>query len=643
MLIDHQQRLLREPGLRDLSNWPVIAPDTIDKPKRADFRRNWRAVKMALAGHRYGDIQQATGVHPSHVTRLLKRALSGPEDEPPPLTQALIPGTRVQPLVRLQPLSRIDEPRGAKCAFQYLLETVPELKEKLEVILKASLSNSGDGENVTPASFHESFKLFLEHAGHPTDCYPYTEDSLGYESARQYMHRRLDELQVERIAKKQPKRIIMPHERPFEIGREIQLDEQTYDDESSVYLELSGNLIPQRVARFAVVLVADADTSCILSFRLAFTQHCSQYDVLSAMEMATLYTAPAELQTPGIYVPPGPCFPNQLGEDYARIAFNTVALDNALAHCADSVEAYVCDHHQGTSSLGLPATPKPRHVIEQAFRLLSQHAKRHKSTSGSHPKDPLRESARQKKRPPVVTVFELEEAIYAVLAKHNTTPLPHLMSNTPLQLYEQMMHERPLRLLPETGLMRRSPFELTKVVPVKWLQHEERAPHINFYHCRYKGPCLSRLANKKVTVVFDYRDIRQLQVLDASGRLVGSVRAPTTWQTFPHGVKTRQYIVKLCRIEKRRMKDPLTEYFWLQIQRRNSKKGTLEMLRLYREYTGIIRPRLESDNTKDETKYEVKPPELERPTEASPRSSEIPRWTPEIANANRDKPSDHGK
>lgn len=631
MLIDHRERLLREPALRDLANWPAIAPDSIAPDKRATFRRNWRAVQMALQGHPYGEIRRVTGCHPAQLTRLLSRALAGAEEIPPPLTRALIPGERLGTPLRHKPLSRLDAPTGARAAFQHLLDTVPQLRENLDKLLEPSLDQSARGENMTPARFHAAFLDLLERAHHPSVCYPYTEDSLGYESLRTYLHARRDELLSERLARQAPKRITMASEQPFEIGREIQIDEQIYDGESAVYLELSGNLAPVRIARFSLALVSDADSTCTLAYRLAFTHHCSQYDVLDTLQQATIPTAPATLRTPGIRVPPGPCFPNQLAEDYARIAFETVALDNALAHCARSVEKYVCDHHFGTVSLGLPATPKPRHVIEQAFRLLSAHAKRHKSTSGAHPNDPLREGKRQRKRPPVVTVDELDEAIYAVLARHNTEPKAYLNASSPLELYQYMMRERPLRLLADSTPAQRSPFELTATVTVKWLKHEHRSPHINFYGCRYKGACLAPLAHQTVTLIYDHRDIRALQVMTADGRIVGTVLAPKTWQHFPHGVKTRQYILRLCRMKRLRLKDPLSEYFWLQLQRKKQKKASLEMLRLYREYSGVVRPRRDTDEPAPQ-ENSTKPHGSEAPPAESASPTEpVPPWTPGFA------------
>lgn len=628
MLIDYKERLRREPLLRNMQHWPTIPADSIPKVKRSGYRLNRRAIQMALSGQKYHKIQQATGIHPTQITRLLKRCLTGPEDAPPPLAQALIPSQQIKPISRNMPLSRMSAPTGAKGAFQHLLSSVPEQRENLDKVLRESLRKGRHGENISPRSFHQYLLMFLEQAGHPDDLYPYTEDSLGYESARLYLHHRMGTLQSERITRQQPKRVLAPTERPFQVGREIQIDEQTYDAESSVYLELSGKVTPIRIARFAVVIVSDADSTCVLSYRLAFTQHCSQYDVLSAMELAMQPAEPAELNTAGIQIPPGPCFPNQLGEDYARIAFNTVALDNALAHCAASVEGYVCNQHRGTVSLGIPAAPKARHVIESAFRMLSHHAKRHKSTSGAYPTDPLRESNRQKKRPPVVTVSELEEAIYAVLAMHNKTTKAHLMGSSPLDIYQQMMRDHPMRLLPGYGILRHSPFEMSQEARVIWLKHEGRTPHINFYGTRYKGSGLLGLENQTVTLIFDYRDIRELRVVSADGQYRGRVRAPKSWQHFSHGIKTRQYINKLCRVNRIHMKDPLVEYFWLQLQRKNSKKGSLEMLRLYREFTNPALPMISSEDNTLNTDGEIVDHLEEKRSEDN-----IPPWTPGIANA----------
>lgn len=584
MLISHRERLQQAPHLKSMANWPAVSIEGLPQKDRPRFRANMRALQMALDGFLYSEIQRQTGIHPTQITRMLKRSLAGDDEEQPALTAALIPRRQMVATKRISQLPTIANPCGAKAAFTYLLDTVPGLLEYLDRILLASLNNKREAENLTPKSFHQHFLLYLEKSDHPANLYPYTEDCLGYQSARKYMHRRSDELMMEALEKQIPKRVIIPRESAFEAGREVQLDEQTYDAKSSIWLKFEDELTPLRLARFSVILVTDTDTTVALGFGVALTQHCSQYDVLDTLSSVSLHTKPTTLATPGIYVPPGPCFPNQINEECAGLAFEHVALDNALAHTAASVESFVTNRHHGTLSLGIPKTPTTRQVVERAFALLSRNAKRHQSTTGSHPNDPVREPRSQQNKAPIVTIFELEEAIYAVLADHNVKPKAYLSGISPLEAYEESVSRRLTRQLQNDHVLRNSAFELSKRVPVKWLKSEHRQPHINFYGCRYAGEGLNKYHVKEVIAYFDYRDIRQLQLTTLDGSKLGVVRAPKSWQKYRHGVKTRQYIMRYCRLKKIRMRDPLVEYFWIQIKRRNREKSALEVYRLYKEY-----------------------------------------------------------
>ena len=127
---------------------------------------------------------------------------------------------------------------------------------------------------------------------------------------------------------------------------------------------------------------------------------------------------------------------------------------------------------------------------------------------------------------------------------------------------------------------------------------------------------------------FDYRDIRVLRVYTLTGEYLGEVRAPRPWQRYAHGVKTRQYIHKYCSVNKRKMKDPLSEFFWLQLQRKNQPKAALEIVRLYREYTAFPPKLFEEQEETVESKDD-----LERWDEDAegPRST-IKKWSTEMAN-----------
>lgn len=644
MFLTADQRLQQNRTLRDFENWPVIRLEDIPAAKRRTYRRNLQAMQLVLKQVPYQQIREATGLHPAQIARLKQRALAGDDDSEPHLTTALIPGRRLARTKRRKPLPTTTENCGTACAFQALLEFVPGLKDKLDVMLKADLQDNPKGENLTPRAFHQRFLCFLDQAHHPQTQYPFTEDQLAYESCRLYFHSRREHLLRAQVRKRRPKRVVSPARSDSYFGREIQIDEYTFDAHCTLWLSGISGHVPFRVARFAVILVSDVDSTAILGFYLAFTQHCSQYDVLSALTAAGRFAEPQQSTVPGIDYLPGPAFPNQISPEIARVAWHRVALDNALSHCAESVAAYICEQHFGTLSLGTPRSPKLRHDIENAIRQISSMAKRFKSTSGKHAADPIRESRKNAKKPPMPTVEAVEEAIYALCCQANNTPKPHLMGETPLEAVRRSMMAHPLPLRPDDPDRVDSPFVLEQRLKIQWLKHEPSAPYLHFMYQRYHGQCLSGLlakGAKAVVVHYDFRDIRSLTVYTLDGHYAGEVLAPMSWQKFPHGVKTRQSIQRVCRALKRKMKDPLVGYFNLQLKRANQSKAALEMCRLQREY--LPRScRLDPSNRASasfddpaelaaQSDREVPPPRAPRASSRPSRPAAIPAWSTDLA------------
>jgi hypothetical protein len=601
-------------------------------------------MQAVLQGTPYKEISKSLGISTSRISVLVKRALGGEADEPPLLRKAFIPHRRHRPPVRRSPLSNIEKPIGAQCAFQCLLDTVDGLKEKLDHVLQADLDDKPEAENLTPGSFFSNFLLFLQQANHPKDQYPYTEERLAYESVRRYYHRRRDELEMEQQIKgeqRKRQRVTKPNRQPFYFGREVQLDEHTHNGQSTVYLDFDDHLIPLRVARFSVVVLVDVDTHAALSFFIALTQHPSRFDILQTFETANLFLPKATLHTPGIQCPLEPAFPNNLNEGIARVAFDNVLLDNALAHCADAVEEYVCDRHLATLHLGIPGVPLARRIVEYVNNVIARNARRHKSTTGKNVTDPIKESRKNQKHAPVITLNQLIESIYAFLAKHNQTTMANLGASTPLNLVEHTVENHPVRFLQPTGLTIHSPFRLREKARVKWLRKEGRRPHINFKYVRYQGEALNNasLVGNTVIVEFDYRDIRTLYVYTLDNEFLGTVCAPRSWMKYPHSIKTREHIFKYQRLTNIRLSDPLVEFFWIQLNNKNSSKCAQFAIRLYREFlpdTGMLGIPLPKTWTPSFLESQL-PVDANNDQDLLPDSmtSEIPDWDMEFAYGNK--------
>lgn len=293
------------------------------------------------------------------------------------------------------------------------------------------------------------------------------------------------------------------------------------------------------------------------------------------------------LTTPGFEYTPGACFPSGL-PGALPVTFGTIQLDNALAHFAQSVTDALCRQQVSSLSYGLPGQPKTRRWIEAVFNYVNSHiSHRYASTTGSRPNDRIKESSSNSRQQPVLTIRILEEALSIVLSQHNTVARKHLGGANPLDLIAHHCRQHYVRYVPE--LLRRhwQPFMAEKKVRIKWLKHEQRNPHINFYGVRYKGTGLNRAAlrNKEIIVRFDCRDIRVLNAYTMDGQEIGELQAPRSWQRFKHSLATRKKINKLLKQKMFSERDALANHFRYLLEHKGMEKSALQILRVFQEYT----------------------------------------------------------
>lgn len=558
MELTWQERLAQEPEWWAFENWPAIDTQPLPWHARRRYQRNARVVAGVLQGRSIKDVATSLSVSSSWVSQLMTRCLGGPEDAPPALTEALIPHRRLRKATRQRALATLDVPTGDRCAFSHLLTTVPGLEAHLMDHIRLAAKRSHRGQNLRPKALHALFIAFLDGQGWPRDRYPFTAVSRGYESIRRFLKNAIAEL----LMPTPPRRVIGPRMAPAGAFEEIQIDEAHLDCKGAAAVVLSGRMKPVRLGRISVLVARDAGTGCYLASTIALTAHPSAADILALLEQLIQPWQPLELTTPGLCYEAAAGFPSALHESFCRPAFGIVRLDNALAHLSYPVRRMVCDHLAATCNFGLAKNPKARALIEQAFRRLNIDIHRFPSTTGSHPADPDREPAKLRKEPPFVSLRSLEEAVSVLLTEYNHRPLGNQGAVTPL---EQMHYQMANFLLPlrathlGPGLR---PFESRKTVTVRKAR-SAGAPRINFEGCQYHGEALNRsaLINRKVSIVFDIRDIRQLQVSTLSGRVLGTALAPKTWQRFAHSLSLRKKIHRLVRENVLSARDPLMGWF----------------------------------------------------------------------------------
>ena len=591
MRISWRERLVQQPSLKDFNRWPIVALDVVPEPKRKKFMRNQAIIIQVLSQQkRYKDISVEHNVTQGFITQLLERCLGGEAHELPALTEGLIPFKNLRGHQRQSPLPSINDKKGNACAFLALLDEVPRLKESLDKILKAALDDKAYAQRVTPASLHGDFKRLLNEANWPRDRYPYTTKDIAYESVRKYLHQRKAEL----IQKKQQekeikhKRIFTLPNRQFRALRLIQIDEHTLDNSQRLEVIFNDHFKPLRLARASVLLAIDVDTECILGFYLAPTRSPNQQDMLSLIEACTQQHELIKLTTPGLSYAPGANFPCGLELDFP-ITFGRVQLDNAWLHKAESVKSLLCEGHGGTLSYGLPANPLTRQLVERAFNYICKKlSHRTASTAGSHPTDPIKESKKNRKRPPVIPFHVFLEALYVVLTEYNITPKPTLGNISPLELFQTQCENHLVRYLPHILREQLKPFTEQETVTLHWNPNDNRPPHINFKYAKYQGKGLLKLAvkAKQIRVSFDRRDIRSLHAYSLTGEDLGPIQvASKAWQRFPHSLATRCLLNKLIKQHRFSARDPLSEYFQYLLDHRGNPKDASRLLRIYNEFT----------------------------------------------------------
>lgn len=240
MCITWRQRLEQQPSLRQFTHWPIIPLDSLPKQRRKMFLRNQQIVAQAITGEPFKEIAQRHNIAQGRISQLLKRCLGGDVESSPLLTQGLIPYRNIVESQRKGPLATLSSPRGNACAFKALLRDVPGLVDALDEMIEAKLKDAANAQLLTRQAFHGEFKRILAEIHWPQDKYPYTCESLAYESTSRYLKYRTKALQQEHLlSKKEPSRNLGLTKKRCRAMRAIQIDEQIFDLNSCVHLQLN--------------------------------------------------------------------------------------------------------------------------------------------------------------------------------------------------------------------------------------------------------------------------------------------------------------------------------------------------------------------------------------------------------------------
>lgn len=580
---DWRLALQEDPELEDTSFWPMIDIGSYKVVYRKKIIRNLNIVTDRLSGVSGIDVAEKYNISESAVSRLLKRCFKKDREGSYHLSRALIPHAVLTAPVRRKKLSTKKKRRGNRCAFKKSLLNHPDLEKKFVDMISAWLKGESWAQNLTPKRMHNAMILYYESIGWSKKKYPYSTDSVAYESVRRFFHAETNRQIAQRdkcpAIVKEPSLPIYPFQ-------EIQLDAHTTDLKTKVFLELEDNVLELRLDRLALYVVTDVSTQGVLAYYLALTRDPTQLDVLKLFQKIFDPWVPMDIQTPGVVYVPGSGFPSGIIDEIQLIGLNRVSLDNAFAHTSRAIINVATKCHGALLNFGPPGYAQRRSLIEHCFDLLNEQlSHRLANTTGSHPNDPKRETKKNAKKAPILTYQSFIEMIEVVLANKNAKVHTHLHGATPLEAMKRAISHQPIRMNFDLKHQRREAFIRYEEKKIYCSKKEQRRPYVSFNGLKYKSPTLKdrNLGGTTVNVKHDLRDIRKIEIVKLDGTSLGELEVQKSHRRRPLSFKTWDEIKKFERKYRRLGVDPVAGFLdWL-LSQKQTPKITTQILRIYRE------------------------------------------------------------
>ncbi len=624
--VNWRERLAELPHLTRIEEWDgSINIEDLPPKKRKIFLRNYAIVTAVLVGEKLQVVATRHGVSNATLTYLLNRALGGDKAAAPALLRALVPNTQIKSSHRRAPLPSLTKPGGTRDAFQGLLIAAPGLKARLDEALLADLKDNPRGQNLTARLLQKLGLAHLREQGWTSERYPFTTQSLAYRGFNHYFKqfRRAQQLKKTRRHYSAAVRLTCATRRPLS---EIQIDEQVYDMQVSFIVQARHHTTKLRLARPTLILVVDAESSCILAYRLIFEGDADQYDILQTLK--AIYTSNTHIQDHSPFKKEyleNAGLPATRIDQFQQYAISEIRMDNAMSHHAETVVQFMA--RMGcTVNHGHGRTPKDRALVERIIKMSAALAHRFKSTTGRNVVDPRKEHRKNRKRPPALTYEQLVQCVDVAVANYNATVRSTLENDTPLQELQRSLEQKPHRTLPPHVQRQVCHPEIWQTATVRWYGKASGTPHITFLELRYRGEALSnpQLVDKEVRIGFDPDDIRTLTVYSLQGEKLGKIQCPLSLRYQPFSLKVRKLYMQTAKTKTLANNDPILGLFDALAQEKHKPKTASKLARL-------ITDTKRGDPVAHNQETDGHPPSTAPADRVKAPKRHVPRWTPEFS------------
>lgn len=464
---------------------------------------------------------------------------------------------------------------GYAGALDALFKAYPLIKDALiQYVLTRRLPGSIPSSTASLEAMHGYFIRLCKAQGLDYRVWPLCTTNLGRESIRRFMHRviadnydRVVLHQYGKVAAVRAKggRGYLPHHAlwlPYDV---VELDEHSAHFFGAIGFPSPKGWRYLPLGRLSLIMAFDRYLEDIVGAAITLHRMPNGWDILAAVHSCITAPTPAPpdydflaASTSFTDLAPIDMFSEGLdgAEKEFSCGFNLLAIDNALAHLADGVRSRIFEVTGAAMCYGRMQSPTCRAVAELGYlRLCEAGFERLPSTTGSHPRDPLRNDPEANASHFRMNVKDLVAIVSGCIkdirhqkgkANHGITAASQLQQmledvDDPLILPYLIDSEAADSLLAERVNKR-----------IAGSEASGRQPYISYLGVDYMAPWLANrwaLVGTMVNVRIDWRNIQNLHVFETGGAYLGQVHAPWRWAK-PHSADVRRMVRKLISLGK---------------------------------------------------------------------------------------------
>lgn len=569
-------------GLADISGWPSVDPTAIPEERQAQFDQNVEAVRLFVEEPEVtiAEIKRRTRVHPEQLYRLLNRCMAIDSNGRIYGFRGAIPRIQLKTYTRAAPVRQC-KPRskgGAAGAFKWLLGRFPAIEKWLrrQAILRNKPLRDGEVRKVRELlrGVHKKFLEKLREAGVTESEYPFNRDLLAIRSLTSYMNRIASgdsDAEGSENANSLPSDITGDgtNQNDSQLPRfllpfdGIQFDGHKFDARFTIrMIDPLGMETLLEITRIWILVALDVVTRAVLGHQVVLATEYDSDEVAVSFQSCFGESNRPQFTIPGLSVRVGGGFPCDLFEEARYPGWRWLQYDSAKANISTAVleranNIVGCYIHTGR--LG---EPDDRSCVERFLAYLAKYGFHQvPGTTGSKPDDPVKklgDVGNDLTR--LMTVDELDQVVYVMLADYNAESHPALGSRTPNEAMRYWLTKPgvQIRQIPRHKRTQLQFLQEARVIRVVGGGKKSTKPHINFAGVRYTSDILKKkpyLVGKELRIYFNIKDIRQVRAFYEDGSELGFLIAEKSWRQTPHSLRVRKEILRLVRLGKLRYRD----------------------------------------------------------------------------------------